>query len=837
MNRFRRKKEARDAPDGSSRLSIDSDTSVIPTTRKAFRLGKKTLEPEPKSKIDLATALPSSDNFRTSLLMNGLSARFSMLREQDDPNSKLGKASDDSVMFSKRMSRFNDFGLQAQSLSDIAEDSSVHSSLRAPHEIERVVSNASLPCYNINKNSQSNRSIMNRSRPGEGNNLFGGRLKINVGNRVLYDDDVRLSAYQRQRRAEKDRSRPQIGLQGSHITTHAVESSNYNNFNVRVISTHSENCEITPNSATSLEKRGDQKIKPSSDINGSPEGRTCKIRKLYEAGLDNRLHEQQFSAMSKIDTLTRRAAVTGTPSPGPSPLNMSSNLNIWKNPQANAPSYTSLHSSISTKAPTYYNSHKDEFLSPPLTPYDNDEEYVDSCCSNVSYRSPDSETKNFHQSHDKSLNSSGYGQNQDDQNSLKSKNSSSKPLIDVNINHYRNRSNSNHGSKNSDINSVNSGYHNSDRRNCNLSDPSQSSLSLKDSSQNSIATCSFQESPHNSKNPHIDSVDVKLHLLELSDNQSADNINADQFQSHKIICDPSLDFKETELFNKSSRSSNSEKVLGSFGTERGSSNEIIGMVRQHIRYQSNTSSIYESPPSTNRPNLLSQSSSAFLHNDYLAQSNPWKGDYDDEKIVIPIEEPFLRYKNSNEIAKSSKSHVDDEKIVVSSEETNVKTKSDVKNTSSSSSVRYHIGHYFNADVKPSETNPKSKYYDESVDFHDENLYLSSAKYDNGSSYDINETSSVFSDGKEPTFSHSRHDSTDTQREQQDLKTQLASRRLYVQEKMKSFVESDNNLLYPISVHEMPKDGPLKNGVFGMLRTKSSWASVKPPKRLLVSRPC
>ena len=82
MNRFRGKKKGKDDLE-APRPSIESESSS------PFRMfgKKKAQEEEPKKEIDLATALPSTDDFRTSLLMTNLSARFSMLREQDDPNT------------------------------------------------------------------------------------------------------------------------------------------------------------------------------------------------------------------------------------------------------------------------------------------------------------------------------------------------------------------------------------------------------------------------------------------------------------------------------------------------------------------------------------------------------------------------------------------------------------------------------------------------------------------------------------------------------------------------------------------------------------------------------
>jgi hypothetical protein len=67
------------------------DTTVTKKTKK----GKKVQQEEVKPDFDLGSALPKADDFRTSLIMPGLSTRFSMLREQDDPSSKIGKASDD----------------------------------------------------------------------------------------------------------------------------------------------------------------------------------------------------------------------------------------------------------------------------------------------------------------------------------------------------------------------------------------------------------------------------------------------------------------------------------------------------------------------------------------------------------------------------------------------------------------------------------------------------------------------------------------------------------------------------------------------------------------------
>ncbi|RAL63330.1 hypothetical protein DID88_003755 [Monilinia fructigena] len=178
MFRSRKKKDAaKDAAEGVGRASSDIEHAPAIKSSKTFRLGKKKEEPEPKLELDLEHALPSSDDFRTSLLMNGLSARFSMLREQDDPSSKIGKASDDSVLFPKRASKLIDFGLfQGQGLSDIAEVSSIHGSVRPPFAFSKL--DAYADGYGTDDESIHTGSIMSRPKPGEGNVLFGGRQKI-----------------------------------------------------------------------------------------------------------------------------------------------------------------------------------------------------------------------------------------------------------------------------------------------------------------------------------------------------------------------------------------------------------------------------------------------------------------------------------------------------------------------------------------------------------------------------------------------------------------------------------------------------------------------------------
>ncbi|KAH8663136.1 hypothetical protein BGZ60DRAFT_82067 [Tricladium varicosporioides] len=358
MNRFRTKKKEKVA-EGATRPSIDSETASITPAKKTrtFGRGKKAPEPEPKPEIDIINALPPSDDFRTSLLMNGLSARFSMLREQDDPKSKIGKASDDSVLFPKRQSRFNDFTFQNHGLTDIAEVSSINGSIRPPFAIDRKDSFNTLD--GTDDDSVHSGSIMNRAKPGEGNNLFGGRQKIykipmnassstkslteggGMGGRALYGDDVSQSAFQKLREREREQERqareekedqssrppspPLSGYNRNRETSSTTSSSEP----VSATRTSTAATSFTSQRTPSL-NGGNTPVSPAIPSSAtSLERSTTKTRRLYENGLDQHLHQQQYSAMSRIDTLTRQRNIGARTPPMNSPTNAFQPVDRW----------------------------------------------------------------------------------------------------------------------------------------------------------------------------------------------------------------------------------------------------------------------------------------------------------------------------------------------------------------------------------------------------------------------------------------------------------------------------------------------------------------------------
>lgn len=310
MNRLRGKKKNKE--DGyAGRPSMDAESSG------PFRMftKKKSQEEEPKKEVDLTAALPAQDDFRTSLLMTGLSARFSMLREQDDPKSKLGKASDDSVLFPKRHSRLAEY---SAALPDITEIESI----KARHfgRVDSFVSSDDA--------ASSHESIMNRGKPSDGNNLFGGRQKIykipvgstakhgGMGGRALYEDDVAQSAFQKWRQAERDRhSLEQDSRDDAADADVQLDYSRRRETSSTTSSTAARNS----TAATSVASSQPASVKdwpPSSTT--TLERSVTRTRRLYESGLSHDLHEQQTSALSRMDTLSRSRQL-GPRTPDPSP--------------------------------------------------------------------------------------------------------------------------------------------------------------------------------------------------------------------------------------------------------------------------------------------------------------------------------------------------------------------------------------------------------------------------------------------------------------------------------------------------------------------------------------
>lgn len=358
MNKFlnRRKQDAGLA------LGDDSHSAATPSFSRPMSPGlglkksgtsrwkKNRRQPEPMPRLlTLPTALPTDDEFRTSLIMPNLSARFSMLREQDDPNSKLGKASDDSVLQPRRRSRMTDFGFGSHGgLGDIAEVSSIRSSVRPPFADGRQLSFASEDGYDSDPNAAG--SVMARSRPGEGNVLFGGRQKVymipktgqnssrSLG-KPVYEDDIGMSAFQKHKQREREELARQMadeahqfdfGLdqndshayddphapiadESTQNLPHSPSLSSYD----KKRSTNSSSARSEARSSTAATSVASQPLANSAPapVTGTVQPKAplerSKSRRLYEPGLDQHIYEQQSSAMTRLNSIHRQRTLTG----------------------------------------------------------------------------------------------------------------------------------------------------------------------------------------------------------------------------------------------------------------------------------------------------------------------------------------------------------------------------------------------------------------------------------------------------------------------------------------------------------------------------------------------
>ncbi len=380
MNRLRSRKKSQSGEtsrDGSRRPSLDIDVPAMPSFASRTFRRKKSTAPEPKPELDISAALPSSDDFRTSLLMPNLSARFSMLRDQDDPNSKIGKANDDSVLFPKRASRLDLFNSRL-GLSNIAEVDSLRGSIRPPFAYARTES------FGTDGYATDDGSVMSRSRPGEGNTMFGGRQKIykipvggagsvknfgaaedsevssgvNMGGKALYESDIAQSTFQRLREQERE-ERERAAFESSNLRPSREQDrsgspplAKHNRH--RDTSSSTNSAPSQPRTSTAATSVASQKsiygahennsassnalsTQPSSASSDRPFNKT---RRLYGQGLDQHMFEQQSSALNRLDSLHRaRSPATGASARTPQQSRSVTNLNDRY--QRGGPLYTS----------------------------------------------------------------------------------------------------------------------------------------------------------------------------------------------------------------------------------------------------------------------------------------------------------------------------------------------------------------------------------------------------------------------------------------------------------------------------------------------------------------
>ena len=355
MNRFRKNKKVKNDKEDSPG-SPDS-ISALPFGSNFILSRKNKKQPEkPQQDLDFSLVLPSDDDFRTSLIMPKLSARFSMLREQNDhpANTKMGKASDDTVLtvnnrLSNRLSRMNMLGQLRTPLADIDE---VASNLERGSFVRSggPASFAESSAYATDDDGgrsplattiQGNGSVMDRPRPIEGNRFFSGRqevYKIAVdesgrasGNgRVFYDSGLVDFTF----------LRPDIPKLQDITVRHSEDNSSNMSANRTTYSSTTSGPRGST-AATSLDEPSPQQQQSpppppvqqqqrDSTANGTAptdapkstappsgsmmhRGPSVRSRRLYGQGLAQEHQEHQSCTLHRLDSLTRHRG--GTPEP------------------------------------------------------------------------------------------------------------------------------------------------------------------------------------------------------------------------------------------------------------------------------------------------------------------------------------------------------------------------------------------------------------------------------------------------------------------------------------------------------------------------------------------
>ena len=260
--------------------------------------------------------------------------------------SKIGKANDDSVLFPKRASRLELF--KGHGLSELTDAGGLHGSIRRPFASPRTES------YGSAGYDTDDGSVMSRSRPGEGNTMFGGRQKIykipvggsgsvkkfgakdddelpagvNMGGKALYESDIAMSAFQKLREEERQ-ERERVSLERLQLSKEQDRDGSpplakYNRNRETTSSTNSglsqprmstaatsvaSQRSIYHDNTSSLPHAFPPSAQPSSSGSDRPFPKTS--RRLYKQDLEQHMHEQQSSAIHRLESLNRLRSNAG----------------------------------------------------------------------------------------------------------------------------------------------------------------------------------------------------------------------------------------------------------------------------------------------------------------------------------------------------------------------------------------------------------------------------------------------------------------------------------------------------------------------------------------------
>lgn len=299
------------------------------TSHNPFKWGR-TPEPPPKPELDIEHALPPSDDFRTSLLMPNLAQRFSILQMEA---AAAAAAAASGKMNGENFSVADGFVFsnpQLTPLREITETSSITESVTVEHNRLTTKSQESAA-------SDESAGVMDRSRGGGGNVLFGGRQKVyrvpnaytnskdpaddsNPGSpmsgRVVYDYDLSETAFTASGRKREQHDSEDIGSPTS-------DSNGDNRNRYTNSSTGSAPTTITRSStaATSVTSNsvGSGSIPASASTSSLATASGSMVankprRALYEQALDQ-LQDQQSAATGRLEKLASLRKASASPPP------------------------------------------------------------------------------------------------------------------------------------------------------------------------------------------------------------------------------------------------------------------------------------------------------------------------------------------------------------------------------------------------------------------------------------------------------------------------------------------------------------------------------------------
>ncbi|KAI5848010.1 hypothetical protein BZA05DRAFT_117715 [Tricharina praecox] len=345
MHRLRNKKKTKGEE--------DDGVPPVPPVSKNFLKKNKTAVPEPPQ-VELDHVLPSSDDFRTSLLMPNLAQRFSILKAEQEALAAANASKEAGGNGGGGGFELPEMSSRFMGLGDIAETASIDGSIKSAHHRLTSRSDERRP------SEDGDGSMMNRGRAGEGNVLFGGRQKIykvapsktlrggtssmedlgggdgggggggsGFGRSLAHHDvpDVPFSRREwRKGPGDDDSERKSNDLMDPDRNRYTTSSTNSTPNTAARLSTAATSINSQPGASVSVVP---SPVSPTSMATNKPR------RPLYEQALDQHLQDQQSTAMGRLERLASlRRMGSGSP------------------PRSSSPGPGSPHRSISPSSPT-----------------------------------------------------------------------------------------------------------------------------------------------------------------------------------------------------------------------------------------------------------------------------------------------------------------------------------------------------------------------------------------------------------------------------------------------------------------------------------------------------